>query len=217
MVRRSRYYLITTLVLLLVVFPITYGLWVSSGEWSGTSNNRYLLRGTTNQSPATEDAIVQVFVARSARWRGVVSVHSWIALRARGEEKYTRLEVIGWNKEGSYVIQSSGGQDDYWYGYRPNKIFQIVGDEAERMIEEIKAEISKYPYHHEYRAWPGPNSNTFVSYIARQIPELAIDLPPTAIGKDYVPGFHLMPAPSSTGCQLGKGGNDGLMLAAEEG
>ena len=37
-----------------------------------------------------------------------------------------------------------------------------------------------YPYGSEYRAWPGPNSNTFTSWIARAVPELQVDLPSTA-------------------------------------
>ena len=36
--------------------------------------------------------------------------------------------------------------------------------------------------------WPGPNSNTFTAWIARAVPELEVDLPATAIGKDYLGG-----------------------------
>jgi hypothetical protein len=38
------------------------------------------------------------------------------------------------------------------------------------MIESIAAAVARYPYPHEYRAWPGPNSITFTAYIARQGP-----------------------------------------------
>jgi hypothetical protein len=36
-----------------------------------------------------------------------------------------------------------------------------------------KDDGSRYPYPNEYRAWPGPNSNTFTAYIAREVPELS--------------------------------------------
>jgi hypothetical protein len=37
-----------------------------------------------------------------------------------------------------------------------------------------------------YKAFPGPNSNTFTAWIAAQVPELEVDLPFSAIGRGYV-------------------------------
>jgi hypothetical protein len=37
-----------------------------------------------------------------------------------------------------------------------------------------------------YKAFPGPNSNTFTAWIAEQVPELEVDLPFSAIGRGYV-------------------------------
>jgi uncharacterized protein DUF3750 len=68
------------------------------------------------------------------------------------------------------------------------------------MIDKICAAVARYPYPHEYRAWPGPNSNTFTAYIARQVPELGLDLPSNAVGKDFLPGGALFAAaPSGSG------------------
>ena len=41
-----------------------------------------------------------------------------------------------------------------------------------------------YPYRDRYRAWPGPNSNTFVAWVLREA-GLHHSLDPRAIGKDY--------------------------------
>ena len=69
-----------------------------------------------------------------------------------------------------------------------------------------------------YRTWPGPNSNTFVAYVARAVPELRLDLPPTAIGKDYLAGAALVgPSPSGTGGQISVLGLLGVLAAWEEG
>jgi hypothetical protein len=62
--------------------------------------------------------------------------------------------------------------------------------------------VREYPYAHEYVVWPGPNSNTFTAYVARAVPELGLDLPPTAIGKDYLGDTLLATAPSGGGFQL---------------
>jgi hypothetical protein len=86
------------------------------------------------------------------------------------------------------------------------------------MIESIAAAVARYPYPHEYRAWPGPNSNTFTAYIARQVSELGVDLPSNAIGKDFLPeGALFAKAPSGSGFQVSLYGLAGIVLAAEEG
>src|SRR5205085_1228908 len=69
-----------------------------------------------------------------------------------------------------------------------------------------------------YRAWPGPNSNTFLAHIARQVPELRLDLPSNAVGKDFLPGGALFAAaPSGSGFQLSLYGLAGILVAAKEG
>ena len=42
-----------------------------------------------------------------------------------------------------------------------------------------------YPWKTTYKAFPGPNSNTFTAWIAKQVPELDLDLPFSAIGSGY--------------------------------
>ena len=59
---------------------------------------------------------------------------------------------------------------------------------------------------------------TFTAYIARQVPELGLDLPSNAIGKDFLPeGALFAKAPSGSGFQVSLYGLAGILLAAEEG
>jgi hypothetical protein len=68
------------------------------------------------------------------------------------------------------------------------------------MIQDVRTAVARYRYPHEYRAWPGPNSNTFTANIARQVPKLGLDLPSNAIGKDFLPeGALFAMAPSGSG------------------
>ena len=86
------------------------------------------------------------------------------------------------------------------------------------MLPQIEAAIETYPHADRYRAYPGPNSNTFIAHIARSVPDLALDLPPTAIGKDYRPLHALIgAAPSGRGIQVNLLGLGGLILSSEEG
>ena len=94
----------------------------------------------------------------------------------------------------------------------------LRGDEVDTVIDRIEAVIDAYPYQHEYKTWPGPNSNTFTAFVARRVPELRLDLPPTAIGKDYLGNGDLFgKAPSGTGYQFSAFGVFGIMAALEEG
>jgi hypothetical protein len=86
------------------------------------------------------------------------------------------------------------------------------------LIEKAETAIKDYPYPDRYRSWPGPNSNTFLAHIGRAVPELRLDLPATAIGKDFLTNGTLAArAPSGTGVQLSVFGLAGLLVGLEEG
>ena len=63
----------------------------------------------------------------------------------------------------------------------------------------------------------GPNSNTFTAFILRRVPELRVDLPPTAIGKDYLGWRSVNKTPSGTGAQASLFGVVGVAAGLEEG
>jgi len=110
------------------------------------------------------------------------------------------------------------GPDNYWFGATPEVILDRRGPGVDALIEKIRAAVATYPYPQSYRAWPGPNSNTFTAYIGRAVPELALDMPSNAIGKDYLPdGSLVAAAPSGTGYQLSLFGLAGLLAARQEG
>src|ERR1700740_3030011 len=142
-------------------------------------------------APATtQEAVIQVYAARAVSWRGVFSVHTWIAVKPTGAPRYTRYEVLGFGvANGALAIRVNRmGPDNYWFGARPQIILDRRGPGVDAMIAKIRAAVAHYPYAHDYRAWPGPNSNTFTAYIARSVPELGLALPANAIGKDFLPG-----------------------------
>ncbi len=182
-----------------------------------------LRRDSSGQAPApaeTHDAVLQVYAARTVGWRGVLAVHTWIALKPSGASSYARYEVMGWGvQNGAPAVRvNRAGPDNYWFGSRPDLLVDRRGEGVDALIQKVEAAVSSYPYRTSYRTWPGPNSNTFVAYIGRSVPELKLDLPPTAIGKDYLPGGALAGStPSGTGVQLSVLGLLGVMAAWEEG
>ena len=128
-------------------------------------------------------AIVQVYVAPTYGWRGLLAVHPWIIFKRSGETAFTRYDVIGW---GSDVVRRNYAlPDGLWYGARPRLLVDQRGEGVDAMIAQIETAIGNYPYAHSYRVYPGPNSNTFLAHIGREVASLKLDLPANAIGKDY--------------------------------
>ena len=77
--------------------------------------------------------------------------------------------------------------DRSWYGNTPEILVDIRGDLSKALIPSIDSAVKSYPYPTNYTIWPEPNSNTFTAWLAREVPELELNLPTTAIGKDYLP------------------------------
>ena len=77
--------------------------------------------------------------------------------------------------------------------------------------------VAAYPYPRSYRIWPGPNSNTFTAFVLREVPELRVDLPGHAIGKDYLGTRVFARSPSGTGVQASLFGLLGVLGGVEEG
>jgi uncharacterized protein DUF3750 len=180
-------------------------------------------RDSSGQAPeaaTTPDAVVQIYAARAIGWRGVFAVHPWVAVKRPGAAAYRRYEVIGWGVERGVpaVRVDRAGPDDYWFGARPELLVDARGPAAEPLVAKVEAAVASYPYPSEYRTWPGPNSNTFVAWIGREVPELRLQLPPTAIGKDYLPGgVPLALTPSHRGAQISVLGLLGVLAGTDEG
>jgi Protein of unknown function (DUF3750) len=168
----------------------------------------------------TPEAIIQVYAARAVAWRGIFSMHTWIAVKPTGAPRYTRYEVIGFGvAEGAPAVRiDRSGPDNYWFGARPEIVLDRRGAGVDALIEKIRAAVTAYPYPRSYRAWPGPNSNTFMAFIGRAVPELRLGLPANAVGKDFLPnGSVFAAAPSGSGYQLSLFGLAGLLAARKEG
>jgi len=171
--------------------------------------------------PASErQAIIQVYGARAYNWRGYFGIHTWIAAKRTDADSFAVYEVIGWRAYhgGDAVVVSGRPPDGRWFGAAPKVLADVRGDGVDDMIDRLEAAVRSYPYGGDYRVWPGPNSNTFTAHVARAVPELRLDLPPTAIGKDYIPGGRLLAGtPSGTGYQVSLFGLLGVLAGAEEG
>jgi len=168
----------------------------------------------------TKEAVIQTYSARAFNWRGIFASHCWIAVKPKDASDYTVYQIIGWRTYHGLpaLVIAQDIPDRNWYNQTPKLILDVRGTKAEALIAKIDEAAKNYPYAKPYTLWPGPNSNTFPAYIARNIPELGLAMPSDAIGKDFLPqGALFAKAPSGTGYQISLFGILGVLVAKKEG
>ncbi|MBL8710604.1 MAG: DUF3750 domain-containing protein [Rhodospirillaceae bacterium] len=204
---------LAALILVPLALSIARGL-AYDGSWRSAPRHS---AGVAPDPAATPEAVVQIYTARAFSWRGYVATHPWIIYKRTGETSFTRYEVVGWGG-GNSLKRNYTVADGYWFGAEPTVMADYRGPEVDALIDRIEAAIETYPFKDQYRSWPGPNSNTFLAHVARNVPELRLDIPANAIGKDYRAwDAPFSWSPSGTGVQLSFIGVAGLTLGVEEG
>jgi hypothetical protein len=198
------------------------GLSDTGASETGRRGGRLRRRAPAGLAPdpaTTPEAVVQVYGARCSRWRGHFGIHTWIAVKPAGAKAYTVYEVMDsyFRRTGFAVVARKRVPDARWFGNAPELLADKRGEGVDALIKRIDQAAREYPYAHEYVVWPGPNSNTFTAYVARAVPELEADLPPTAIGKDYLGNRLLAKAPSGSGLQVSLFGLLSVLVSGVEG
>jgi hypothetical protein len=200
----------------LAMFALVLGRGVVAQDWRTASREP---TGLAPDPATTSEAVVQVYAARTWGWKGSFGVHTWVAVKPPEAKTYLVYEVIGWRLRwgGSALVVSERTPDGHWFGNAPELLAEKRGAEAEALIPKIEAAVQAYPYAKEYSVWPGPNSNTFTAWVSRAVPELKLDLPPTAIGKDFLGDRIVASAPSGSGVQISLAGLLALTASGVEG
>lgn len=219
--RRGRVRLLT-LLLVVPFYTACSATWlkfsgqVRDSDWRMASQEP---AGLVPDPALTPEAVVQVYAARAVRWRGYFGVHTWIAVKRHDAAEFTVYEINGHRlrSNGTALVVGNRAPDSYWYGNRPELLGDMRGDGVDALIDRIEHAVGTYRWPDFYRVWPGPNSNTFTAHVLRAAPELRVDLPPTAIGKDYLGLAPVGKLPSGTGAQISLIGVAGVAVGLREG
>lgn len=188
----------------------------TSRSWRDASRKSV---GIAPKASELKEDIVQIYYARAFRWRGWFGVHPWIAWKKKEDKEYSVAQVTAWNirREGTAINMKEDLPDRLWFDSYPTIMFEARGEKASKIISKLKPLIEKYPFKDKYHVWPGPNSNTFISYLIRNIDELDIELPATAIGKDFYGSSFVSNTASNTGFTVSAYGVLGFSLGVAEG
>ncbi|WP_055662082.1 DUF3750 domain-containing protein [Jannaschia seosinensis] len=164
--------------------------------------------------PRDDGAAIHVLAARTGGAKGAVAVHSWLVWKRQGDP-WTRAEVVGWGRP---VRRNAYAPDGRWYSNTPWFVGSVTGEAAEALIPRVEAAVAAYPNDRDtYRIWPGPNSNSFVAHVLREVSGIGAALPPNAVGKDYIgPGIALR-RDAGGDLHLSAGGYAGLSFGPRTG
>ena len=168
--------------LLSLFLPLLAGC--SMDDWRTASRAS---AGIAPDPAITPEAVIQVYGAPTWGWRGWFAIHTWISMKPSNASRYTVYEVIGWREgRGLPVLRIEQDLPDrYWFGERPDLLLDKRGDGVDALIVAVDQAARAYPWADTYRMFPGPNSNTFPAWIARQVPGLDLELPFKAIGSGW--------------------------------
>jgi hypothetical protein len=144
--------------------------------------------GIAPSPSSTNEAVLHVYGASAWGWRGWFAIHTWIAAKRSGETFYTVYDVVGWRGgRGQPVLKIARDiPDRFWFGEKPRLLVEHRGAGVDELIDDIHKAAQAYPWKSFYKVFPGPNSNTFTAWVAKQVPALELKLPFSAIGSGYV-------------------------------
>ncbi len=179
-------YRFSIFILVLFVIPsLTHlAIWAATDRPTSWRVADWSSAGILPEAAASNSAKIYVMSARTGGLKGAISKHSWIVLKKPGANRYERYDVVGWGRP---VRLNAYPADGKWYSNLPEIQFEASGQQAEILIPKILKAIAAYRWQKrgDYTIWPGPNSNTFVANIIRNVPGFNAKLPATAIGKDF--------------------------------
>lgn len=167
------------------------------------------------------DSMVQIYETKEENWVGALAVKTWLVAKPKYAVSYTVYEIAppkkNEPKERSLVSIQKKGATEIAFPSKPRLLYELKGKQAEKIIDQIDRLAQIYPYQFEYEEWFGPNQNTFVAYLVRNIEGMDFAMPSNANGKDYLglPFYDL--TPTKTGYQISYKGMIGMMLSKKEG
>ena len=172
------------IILWLIVAMLALAACSTGKDWRTASRES---AGIAPDPLTTDEAVLQVYGASTWGWRGWFAIHTWIAVKRTGERSYTVYEVIGWRQNRGLPAMriEKDLPDRYWFGERPLLLKEHRGQAVDSLIARVDSAARKYPCSNTYKAFPGPNSNTFTAWVAEQVPALDPHLPFSAIGSGY--------------------------------
>jgi len=142
-------------------------------------------------------------LAKEMPFPACLAQHLWFDLF--DGERWFRLEIYDAESGATLAeIEAERACEDIRWERKVILYRALYGEAAQHIVDDIRETWASYPRRDGrfYRAWPGPNSNTFARWVMDRYPELAAPLHHNTIGRSYTPLLSLRRTPSRTGFAL---------------
>ncbi|MDC0742516.1 DUF3750 domain-containing protein [Polyangium mundeleinium] len=149
--------------------------------------------------PAADKPYVAVLSGEMPEPITMVARHAWIVANVADQGTLLRYELL------SRAFKEPTSQPLEYFGEGDVALHGLVeGDRISirKIVECLDEETPRYNEEHpDYWPIPGPNSNTYVDQMLRRC-KIPVDLPSTAIGKDYRGPIGISQTSGGTGLQV---------------
>jgi len=164
-------------------------------------------------APAYIVSVKSVRIPTTEPWISRFAYHTWLDVKKGAEDDWERMEILSAESGVNiYPVPGNEARGDARWTNPVEVVGLVVGDAARQMIPGLEEKARNYPDRAAYTAWPGPNSNSFITYLARATPGLHLQFNHNAVGRDYTPWLYAGPSVTGTGLQV-----DTLLLGLQAG
>jgi len=155
------------------------------------------------QEPDYVVAVESVRIPTTEPWVSRFAYHTWFDLKRGAENNWERVEILSAESGVNiYHIPPADARGRTRWDNPVEVVGLVTGEAAREMIPGLEERARNYPDRAAYTAWPGPNSNSFITYLARATPGLKLQFNHNAVGRDYTPWFYAGRSVSGSGVQL---------------
>lgn len=144
--------------------------------------------------------VKEVRIPKDEPWISRFARHTWMDYRPSPQGPWRRIEIV--NKS-SGLVHREISEEDFAAKSRWGEKVVILGQSDGQAHPDFVSDIARFSESYEtsgYRAYPGPNSNTFAENLLRKVPAVSAVLDHNAVGKEW--GFYAGPTAGGTGVEL---------------
>lgn len=147
--------------------------------------------------PSSTVLVKDVRIPKGMPWYSRFASHSFIDYRSDDSPTWRRVEIV--NKSSGIKVYDLTEEEVYQTSRWNNSVHLVSQSRPPNAAAAIEEVAENYDAS-VYRAWPGPNSNTFTRAIMMKVEGLNGTLEHNAVGKDHT--WHAGRTPGGTGLEL---------------
>lgn len=153
--------------------------------------------------PVRPDArlvVKDVRIPDSQPWASRFARHTWLDYRQDLSSPWRRIEIVNKN---SGLIHREIPRTEFERSERWGQKVVVLSQSDGKSNPDFVGDIARFAASSDwsvYRAYPGPNSNTFAGSLLREVDGISASLDHNAVGKEW--GFYVGPTAGGSGVEL---------------